>query len=166
MADASIGRDFGAAHVAADIVTSPNGYSLTPPPGWSADQSGKVPGNDLTLFTKPDGDFEIKFGVRIGKASRGMTLPRIRQAINKTYPLHFSHWKGISQSSSTLGGMQDLETTAICFLGSPARQVRLHQVLVIKNGRLYFFTAGFPEEDHAQYDKTFVDILHSVRWKP
>ncbi len=148
----------------ASPVTSPKGYSLTPATGWFTDQSGRVPGDDLTTFTKPDKGTEIKLGVRVTKAPNNINLEGAKQFVNKQYPKQFTHWTLVSQTFSSLGGVRDLDTTATCLFGSPARQMRVRQVIVIKAGSLYFFTSGVPEDDHAQYDKAVSATLRSVRW--
>jgi len=145
-------------------ITSPRGYSLTPPQGWRTDTSGKT-GNDLVIFTLDPADrFTPNLNVRIGQAGPHDTLEAAKVFINKSYPAQFSHWKPVSQGLSSIGGRRALDTAATFTAGSPGRLMRLRQALVIKGGTLYFFTAMSPEETHAKYDKAFDDILRSVRW--
>lgn len=155
----------GMEHCFAGPVTSPGGYSLTPPQGWRTDTSGRT-GNDLVVFTLVPADkFTPNLNVRIGRAGPHDTLAAAKVYVNKTYPARFPQWKLVSQGFSVVGSQQALDTTGTAFIGSPARLMRLRQALVIRSGRLFFFTCVSPETAHTRYDKAFDDILRSVRWK-
>ena len=154
----------GTGHCFAGSVTSPQGYSLTPPQGWRTDTSGKT-GNDLVVFTLVPADkFTPNLNVRIGQAGPHDTLAAAKVYVNKTYPARFPQWNLVSQGFSVIGSRQALDTTGTAFIGSPARLMRLRQALVIRSGRLFFFTCVSPEGAHAKYDKAFDTMLRSVRW--
>lgn len=162
----------GMGHCFAGPVTSPRGYSLTPPQGWRASTdvkavSGKA-GGDLIVF-KIDQTvrFTSSLNVVVRQARPSDPLPTLEAARSyavKSYPAQFPQWKLLSQRFSSLNGSRDLDTTASCLNASTRRLMRLRQAVVARGRMLFFFTCVSPENAHAKYDKAFDSMLRSVRW--
>ena len=150
----------------AEPFSSSRGYHISSLPGWHIDSSGAT-GNDVIIYTEkskdiPEGMPEPNLNVRIGPQGGLTTLEIAKRGIIKFYQKAYPNLRLLSQAYSSLGNVRDLDT--VFLVGSPHKSIRIHQVLVLKNHSVYFFTSACPEQVHGKYDPFFSQMLKSVRW--
>lgn len=90
-------------------------------------------------------------------------LQTLNQGVLSTVRQSFPDLKVLSQTSSTLGGVQDLDCVFIATAsGLP---LRFHEVLVIRHGSAFTFTSLCPNQVYPKYAPAYAQMLSSVRWK-
>ena len=156
-----------AAAASAAPFTSPRGYMVSPPPDWHVDSTGSS-GNDVVIYThKNDGDPvgtpAPNFGVRIGPQGEVTTLEFAKRGLIPFYRKGYPNLVLVSQTYSRLDKERDLDTTFL--VGNSKTPTRIHQVLVLRNHQVYFFTSACAEQIHLKYDPIFAQMLASVHWK-
>lgn len=143
---------------------SSNGYQITPPAGWQVDTSG-IGVNADVAFIGPTGDNSPpSINVVVLTAAPNATLETAQSEINDSLPRIMTGYKQVSQGYTTIGGVQAFDNTFTYISGTPPEVSRLHQVIVLKNNRVYTFTCGALDSYYPDYDGAFNAALESVRW--
>ena len=143
--------------------TSNQGYSITPPKGWTTDRSGLL-GTEVIFMAKPKNGFAANMSVAMTKTRSGETIQQSRAGIDQAYPRMFNRFKWIGRGYTTVNGAPALVHTANHSMGTPPRRIWVHQVMAFKNGLMYAFTCTALDRDRNLYKATFDNALKSIRW--
>ena len=151
--------------------SSPRGYTLSVPAGWHV-RTHPAPGEDANIvvnrqaavghrMTTPT--FQIQFR-SIDPRITSADLKTLNEGVLSTVRQSFPDLKVLSQTSSTLGGVRDLD----CVFTATASGIsmRFHEVLVIRRGSAFRFSSFCPSQVYPKYAPAYAQMLSSVRWKP
>lgn len=142
---------------------SAKGYSVSPPVKWKVNTSGMM-GSDVIFIAPPSRGASASLNVVVTQAP-GETLEGGRAQINKMLPQMFNGYKRVAQGYTTLGGLRALSTTSTYLIGTPPRRLRMKQVVALRKGRAYTFTAAALDNVYARYNTAFTQSLKTVRWR-
>ena len=149
-----------AAASAAPFVSS-HGYTVTPPPGWAVNSVAEDDAN----FVFPAGVLEgltPSVIIKAGVSPLGMTMASLTAKLVLGFKTGPPHTVLLSQTSSSLGGVPDLDT--IFAATKQGRRFRCRMVYVLKNKFTYIIIAAYPEKTHARYDVSITHMLASFHW--
>lgn len=157
-----------AAHAAP--FTSPHGYSLSVPAGWHI-KSPSMSGDDADVVVNQQAAvggqmttplFQVQFRP-LDVPATAANLAAINHGALATVRQSFPDLKVLSQTSSTLGGVRDLD----CVFTATANglPLRFHEVLVMKNKGALTFTSICPRQVYPRYAAAYAQMLASVHWK-
>lgn len=141
---------------------SAHGYTVTPPPGWVVSSEAE----DDAYFVFPAGALDgltPSVIIRVGVSPPGMTIASLTAELVAGFKKGPPNTVILSQKSSSLGGMPDLDT--VFQATKQGRRFHCRMVYVLKNKLTYIIIAASPEKTHAKYDAAVVQMLASVRWK-
>ncbi len=140
---------------------SPNGYSITPAPGWTA-KRGSIQKMDVILMPQPATSASPYLYVVVAPAKPRETLEQARAQAVSFYAHMSPKIKLVNTGYETVGNVRALRFMETYSLGG--RRMSLRQETVIKNGKVYAFTCFTPFGQKARYAPAFTQMLHSVRW--
>lgn len=144
--------------VSAETYKSANGYTITPPAGWTTSKA--VAGTEV-MFLSPTRE---NINVVSQAVPKGTTMEQARTQSIALLKRMMKNYKAIAQSSSKLGGQRALTLTSAYTLSDPPQQLRAYQVFTIRNNKLFVFTCTAKLETYAKYYSTFKASLNSVRF--
>ena len=142
---------------------SPKGYSITAPANWKIMSDGLM-GTDVILIAPAAKQFGANVNVVVKTAPKGGNLkqgmPQIIQGMSRV----LNGFKEISRGETKVDGLPGIQFTATHKMGTPARVLKMYQQYVVRNGKVYVFTATALNENYATYDSAFKTVLKSVTW--
>ena len=142
---------------------SKQGYSLQAPAGWKVQSPGPM-NADVILLATPRNGFSANLNVMAMPVPKNATLGAIKQQMGGFLAKMFTNFKIVGQSNIKLQGATALKTDATYSMGSPAKTMRMQQIIVLRNGKGYIFTTTSTAADTKIYQPRFKSILDSVRW--
>ncbi len=148
-------------HAHAAPFASPNGYAVTPAPGWSVNHTG-IMGTDVIVFTRAAGGFAPNLNVVITPAQPGQTLEQGRAQVAQMYPRMFTQFHMVKTGYEPLGSVRALLIAGTYTQG--VNHLSMRQDIVLQNGKVYTFTCTSPVAMQARCAPAFTQMLHSVRW--
>lgn len=149
--------------VTAKPFRSAKGYTITPPANWHLEKSGFM-GTDVVFYAQPMHNFAANINVVVTKAPPKANLESGLVVLNAMYPHVFTGYKRLAQGYTSVDGTRAFYNTALQKPGTPPRQLRMHQVVALKNGLNYTFTCTCLATDYAQSSAAFATALKSIRW--
>jgi hypothetical protein len=144
------------------VYTSEQGYTIGVPKGWTS-RKGKGM-YDVFINADPEDDFAANLNVVVTPQSPGETLETLPTYLASELSQQFASYKNLSEGYTTVAGERAYTHTATCQFGAPLRTFRLTQAIVLKDGKEYVFTCTSLDSNHAHYESTFQEMLHSIKW--
>lgn len=150
---------FSAAHSAqAATYKSANGYSFTPPAGWT--QRKAFMGSEVLYIHSSGSNLNV-----VSRAMpAGVTLAQIRAASFAQLRKAMTGYQLVSQGNTRLGGGAAGFIDSTYLMGTPAQKMRAYQVYALRGGKLYVFTCTARNALYPKYKATFQKTLNSLRW--
>lgn len=137
---------------------SANGYTITPPAGWTTNKG--MMGSEVVFM----GPTRENINVVSQAVPRGTTLEKARADSIVLLRRMMAGYKVLGQGATTLGGSRALTLTSGYQLGSPPMKLRAFQAFALRGNRLYVFTCTSREATYSRYTATFQKTMRSVRW--
>jgi len=125
-----------AGSVSAATYRSANGYTISPPAGWTTSKG--MMGSEV-VFMNPTRE---NINVVVQAVPRGTTIEKAR--------------------TDTITLLRRMMTGYK--LGSPPQKLRALQAFALRGGKLYVFTCTAHQATYARFAGTFQNVLRSVRW--
>ncbi len=147
-----------APRVSAAPYRSANGYTITPPAGWTT--SHGTPGTEVVFMSKTRENINV-VTVAVPKS---VTLEQARAAGVAQMRRVMTNYKVLGQGYTTLGGQRAAVLVSGYMLSQPPIKVRAYQAFAIHNGKLVAFTCTAREATFGKYNSAFMGALSSVRW--
>jgi hypothetical protein len=142
---------------------SSKGYTITPAKGWTSNSTGLM-GTDVIIYARPVDAFTPNFNVVIVPTIKSDTLKGLPKQMRAMYPKTFTNYQFIGQRFSTLAGRPSYVTTGTYMLGTPARKIRLHQVMILHDGKATILTCTDTDKHYGKSLAAFDAMLKSVKW--
>ena len=142
--------------------TSTHGYTVTPPPGWTVSSRADDDVQFIFLAGAVDG-LPPSVTIRVGASPPGMTMASLTAMLVAGFKKGPPNTVILSQTSSSLGGIPDLDTSFVST--KQGRRFRARMVYVLKNKLTYIIIAACPEKTHARYEASITQMLASFHWK-
>lgn len=137
---------------------SANGYTITPPKGWTT--SNATAGTEV-VFMSPTRE---NLNVVSQQVPKGTTMEQARAQSIVLLRRVMTKYKVLGQGTSTLGGQRALTLTSGYVLNQPSQKLRAYQEFTIRSGRLFVFTCTAREAVYPKFAAKFRGMLSSVRW--
>lgn len=147
-----------APQVSAAPYKSPNGYTVTPPAGWTT--SHGTPGTEVVFMSRT----RENINVVTQAVPKGTSLEAARTQTIALLKRMMTNYKVLGQGNSTLGGQRAAVLVSGYTLSQPPIKLRAYQSFTIRNGKLYVFTCTARESSYAKFNGAFMRTLSSVRW--
>lgn len=150
-----------AAFASAAPFVSTHGYTVTPPPGWAVSSEA----GDDAYFVFPAGALNgltPSVIIRVRVSPSGMTTASLTAKLVAGFKRAPPNTVILSQKSSSLGGLPDLDTSFQAT--KQGRRFHCRMVYVLKNKFTYIIIAAFPEKTHARYEASITHMLASFHW--
>ena len=144
-------------------IKSKKGYSLQAPAGWKVQSPGPI-GSDIMVMAAPRNGFAPNVNAVVTPKQANMTLAGAKAQLPGMYRKMFTGFKLIGQKNIPFAGGQALQIDATYAMGSPAKTIRLQQVVTLHGNNAYIFTATVLNGDYKTYQPRFKAIFDSVRW--
>lgn len=137
---------------------SANGYTITPPKGWTTNNA--TAGTEV-VFMSPTRE---NLNVVSQQVPKGTTMEQARAQSIVLLRRMMTNYKVLGQGSATLGGQRALSLTSGYTLSQPPQKLRAYQEFTIRKGRLFVFTCTAREATYPKFAAAFRATLASVRW--
>ncbi len=147
-----------AGSVSAATYRSANGYTISPPAGWTTSKG--MMGSEV-VFMNPTRE---NINVVVQAVPRGTTIEKARTDTITLLRRMMTGYKVLGQGTTTLGGARALTLSSAYQLGSPPQKLRALQAFALRGGKLYVFTCTAHQATYARFAGTFQNVLRSVRW--
>ena len=161
---------FGAVLVATVVMTSihgvsaapyksPNGYTITPPKGWTTVKD--LAGTEVMFIapTRANINMVVQHNV-----PDDIPLDLVREESINLERQMFTKFKVLSQGTWELGGQRAVTLTSNYFLNQPAEKMRLLQVFTVYKNRLFVITCTARDKDFPKYLSTFKQTMQTLKW--
>lgn len=142
---------------------SAQGYTIKLPLSWKMDFKALGSADLVCQAPAKPGAPVPNFNVVVTDAPK-LTLDEVEKQIGATYPRQFAGYLPVSRSRTQLDGLEALSNAVSYQLGKPPRRFALQQLIALRNGKAYTFTATIPQNQVRQFAPLISAMLASVRW--
>jgi len=167
---ASAESSFAAAPFNRNAYTSPYGFQLTPPAGWTVHEWSAP---NLVSFVEKTSDDSVPGNILVrGRMGLNPVVDEQMVADNKdTWNGKYAAQPGYApvdhgQGMMLIGGEKAFCTIWTEAAAPPENRVRKWHVIYPRNGVMVEFFVSYPESGHRRYDRLVRDCLQSWVWCP
>ena len=135
------------------------GFSMTPPPGWTVDES--VSGTVVMFYgpLMPETGTNANINVVVGNSNQ--TLSDAISSLKTDYPTEFTNYSLVSESSQNIGGLSSYELVYTFSLDG--NNYKEKQVLFIENGHDYIISCTATPSKYDTYSSAFEQSIQTFQ---